>query len=267
MMAVRRSRIVFSLAMITVLAAGPLGFAEVENLPERMDAPEPRPAPAEPKQDDADEAEAPIPPDDAPRLPASRPAEPADAGGEDDPLPGHEATCRARLRELGADFSEHAPIAEPEGCAAPHPLLVSTLPGDVALRPPAVLTCAMAEATALFVRDHAAPLVEREFGSPLAAIDQVSSYVCRPRNGTDRLSEHAFANALDWGALVLADGAVIDVRAHRRAEPRRARLIAAIREAACGPFRTVLGPGSDADHADHFHFDLAERRGGATWCQ
>jgi hypothetical protein len=40
-----------------------------------------------------------------------------------------------------------------------------------------------------------------------------------------------------------------------------------VRKAACGPFKTVLGPGSDADHALHFHFDLAPRRHGGTFCQ
>lgn len=182
-------------------------------------------------------------------------------------LPAGEAACRARLEQLGAVFAEHPPIDEPQGCSAPYPVAVSQLPGGVRLRPEAVLTCAMAEATARFVRDHAAPLAQREFGSRLVAVDQVSSYVCRPRGGTEKLSEHAFANALDWGSLELADGTRIEVQAHRRVEPRRARLIAALREAACGPFTTVLGPGSDADHADHFHFDLAERRSGAAFCQ
>lgn len=239
MIAARASLIVLSLALAAMFA--PLASArEAEELPEAMEAPEPKPSRKE--------------------------AEEAQADGET-AFPAEEAACRKRLRELGVVFTEHEPIEEPSGCIATHPLTVSRLPGDVELRPEAVLTCAMAEATASFVRDHAAPLTRREFGSRLAAIDQVSSYVCRPRSGTRKLSEHAYANALDWGALELADETRIEVRAHRRSEPRRARLVAAIREAACGPFRTVLGPGSDADHADHFHFDLAERRGGSAFCQ
>ncbi|TIT86210.1 MAG: extensin family protein, partial [Mesorhizobium sp.] len=39
-----------------------------------------------------------------------------------------------------------------------------------------------------------------------------------------------------------------------------------VRKAACGPFKTVLGPGSDPDHALHFHFDLEPRRNGGTFC-
>lgn len=213
------------------------------------------------------EAEAPDLPDDAP-APSARTSGPQEINdGDPAPLPAAEAACRERLRSLGVTFEEAPPISEPEGCSAAHPLTVSGLPGSVALEPPALLTCAMAEATARFVRDHAAPAVRHEFGAGLSSISQVSSYVCRPRNGSEKLSEHAFANALDWGTLVLDDDNTIDVRAHGRTEPRRTRLIERLRQAACGPFKTVLGPGSDADHADHFHFDLAERRNGGTFCQ
>ena len=167
---------------------------------------------------------------------------------------------------LGAVFTEAEPIDEPQGCAAPHPVTLSRLSATVALRPPAVLTCAMAEASARFVKDHAAPLAEEAFASKLAAVEQASAYVCRPRHGTQKLSEHAFANALDWSALVLADGTRIEVRARDAVkEKREFSLLSGLRKAACGPFSTVLGPGSDADHADHFHFDMATRRN--PFCQ
>ena len=242
-----------------LLALSTAGIFAAE-LPETMEPPRQRPeaAPAAEKP-----ADAPLPAA-KPPLPAAKAHSSADA---DAPMPAEEAACRKRLSELGVVFAEHPPISEPEGCSAPHPLTVSRLPGDVELRPDAVLTCAMAEATARFVRDRAAPMAREEFEAELVAINQVSSYVCRPRNGTKKLSEHAYANALDWGSIELDDGTMIEVRAFQRSEPRRARLVSGLREAACGQFTTVLGPGSDADHADHFHFDLAERRNGGTFCQ
>lgn len=230
---------IFLLSCVTLHA-----FASGE-LPQEIDVP-----PEKPRETGPADAE--------PAVPGTPPA---------GTLPEEEAACRQRLRALGVRFAEHPAISEPKGCTAAHPLTVSELPGGVELYPDAVLTCAMAEATARFVRDHAAPLVRRGFGTELAGIAQSSSYVCRPRNRTSKLSEHAFANALDWASLELEDGTVIEVRAFTSAEPRRARLMKELREAACGPFKTVLGPGSDADHADHFHFDLAERRGGATYCR
>jgi len=241
MILARKSRPIPLLLACLVLQA-PSFAAEVGELPSTMEAPELKPQTAE--------------------LPPAEP--PATARTE---MPAEEAQCRARLKTLEVAFEEHEPLKDDLGCSAPHPVTVARLSETVELHPPAVLTCAMAEASARFVREHAAPLTRGEFGSDLTAIEQVSAYVCRPRNGSKKLSEHAFANALDWGALVLDDGTRIEVQAHGSAKPRRSRLVKAIQKAACGPFKTVLGPGSDADHADHFHFDLARRRNGGTWCE
>ena len=187
--------------LIVVLASALPSGGNALELPETMIPPSQKPAPQEP----------------------SGKAEPATE------LPASEEACRRNLRELGVVFAESEPIDGPQGCAAPHPLTVSQLPGGVALRPEAVLTCVMAEATARFVRDHAAPLARREFGSKLATIEQASSFVCRPRRGTQKLSEHAFANALDWSALELEDGTRIEVRAYdKEKEPRAMRLRAAL---------------------------------------
>ncbi|MEO3385195.1 extensin family protein [Mesorhizobium sp. CAU 1741] len=207
-------------------------------------------------------------------IPSSRPDAPATKAPDQtvlqstaEKMPAEEAACRRRLLATGTVFKEHEPLSDASGCSAPWPLTVTRLPGDVDLRPEAVMTCAMAEATADFVTDHAEPLAREVFEEGIAAVNQVSAYVCRPRAGTSTLSEHAFANALDWGSVELTDGTTIAVRHYRRSEPRRARLMAELRKAACGPFKTVLGPGTDADHADHFHFDMAERRNGGTWCR
>lgn len=219
-------------------------FALAQDLPDAM------PAPAEKPQ--------------ARELPRTM-ASPA-AASLPTPKPDEAARCRERLKALGAVFTEAAAIREPEGCIASHPLAVSKLAAAVALEPPAVLSCAMAEASARFVRDHAVPLTKAEFGAALVTVEQASSYVCRPRRSGAKLSEHAFANALDWSALTLADGTRIEVRAHDRTkEPRAFALISTLHERACGSFTTVLGPGADADHADHFHFDLAKRRN--PFCQ
>ena len=186
---------------------------------------------------------------------------------EEQGMPEEELACRKRLRDLGVSFVEHKPLDEPEGCSAPWPVTITGLPSGIELRPEAVLTCAMAEATARFVTDHAMSISRAVMDEDIVAIDQVSSYVCRPRNDGSQLSEHAFANALDWGALELADGTRIDIIEYPRTEKQSRQLIGALQKAACGPFKTVLGPGSDADHADHFHFDLAKRRNGGTWCR
>ena len=40
-----------------------------------------------------------------------------------------------------------------------------------------------------------------------------------------------------------------------------------IRNDACSYFTTVLGPGSDRYHGDHFHVDVLQRRGGYRICK
>jgi hypothetical protein len=61
----------------------------------------------------------------------------------------------------------------------------------------------------------------------------------------------------------LANGAVVDLTKRSTPQSFRQRL----RDAACRRFNTVLGPGSDAYHANHIHVDLAERAHGYRMCQ
>jgi hypothetical protein len=180
-------------------------------------------------------------------------------------MPIEETACRTRLKVLGAQFEEFAPQSDAEGCALPFPLKLKRLSLSVDIEPDAIINCATAEASARFAANVIAPAAKAEFGEELTVVGQASAYVCRPRNGTKKLSEHAFGNALDIARFTLAKGTAIDVEP---APPEKnAKFLGVVRKAACGPFKTVLGPGSDADHALHFHFDLAPRKNGGTFCQ
>lgn len=224
-------------------------------LPDEMPAPEPNPheKPKEP-----------------PPAVAAKPPPPPDPRSDDRPdpsgkLPADELACRARLVELGVSFSEMPAQSHPDGCSIPYPLKVKSLGGEIGLSPDAEMNCSMAEAAARFAAGVMKPAAERELGTTLKAINHASAYVCRPRNGTRKLSEHAFGNALDIGSFSLSDGRTLQVEATKDENVRK--FFDAIRKAACGPFKTVLGPGSDADHALHFHLDLQPRRNGSTFCQ
>jgi hypothetical protein len=222
-----------------------------------------------------DAAEIPVPqarPDedrDAPHAPAGNAARIRESVGRHNArrteAGGPDAACLRRLRDLGVEFEVERPIAEGDGCSVPDPVSVSTLGSGIALEPAGLMNCAMAEAAARFSQTVVAPAARSAYGAGLKAISNASTYACRPRNGTTKLSEHAFGNALDIARFVLADETAIDVTATDDAKARD--FLDRIRKAACGPFRTVLGPGSDADHATHFHFDLAKRRNGSTFCQ
>jgi hypothetical protein len=269
---------------------------EVETPPERPQTeqsvpekpPVPTPSPEAPASDiqsapvpseKPPEADAPLPeprpaPPPAPQAPV-KPSDPADLLRQPPPelggpkteagMPAEEATCRAELSALGARFKELPAVQEPAGCAMPHPLAVTQLTADIDIAPEITLNCATALATAKFAKDVMSPAAAKAFGSPLKSIAQASGYVCRPRNGTQKLSEHAFGNAIDIASFTLADETVIPIEP--APPPANDKLLREIRKAACGPFKTVLGPGSDDDHSLHFHFDLAQRRNGGTFCQ
>jgi hypothetical protein len=141
-----------------------------------------------------------------------------------------------------------------------------TRPGGarIALKPAPLLRCAFAESVAVWLRDEAAPRVEK-LGATLSAVETYDSYDCRGRNRVPgaKLSEHAKGNAVDLRSFTLADGRVVTLTDVTVAKDFRYDL----RESACRRFSTVLGPGSDGAHESHIHVDLIERRGGYRMCQ
>ncbi|MBE1706299.1 MULTISPECIES: extensin family protein [Mesorhizobium] len=188
----------------------------------------------------------------------------ADRPGEK--MPAGEVACRDRLKSLGVEFEEHGAESNPEiGCSIPYPLVLKSLGKSIAIAPGTELNCPMAEAAARFAADVVQPEAKAEFGADLKSISQASAFVCRPRHGTRKLSEHAFGNALDIAGFTLSDGRKVEVGP--TPPEGDAKFLNAVRKAACGPFKTVLGPGADADHALHFHLDLEPRRHGGTFCQ
>ena len=134
----------------------------------------------------------------------------------------------------------------------------------IAIMPPAIVRCTLAEEIVRWVREDVATAA-RALDAPLRSIENYASYDCRGRNriAGAKLSEHGKANALDVRSLKLANGAVV----HLTDPHVPAHLRQSLRTSACARFTTVLGPGSDGYHEDHIHVDLAERRNGHRMCQ
>ena len=182
-------------------------------------------------------------------------------------MPAEETACRRALTKLGVSFSDRPSISEAAGCAIPHPLVITRLSRKIALHPEATLNCATALALARFFTEEVPPLARSHLKQPVTTVRHASAYVCRSRRGLQKLSEHAFGNAFDIAAFTLADGTQLDVARQPSPKSGRARFLKAFRTAACGPFKTVLGPGSNADHANHFHLDLQKRRNDYLYCK
>jgi len=183
------------------------------------------------------------------------------------PVEPRDQACLARLRALGVAFTEEEPIDPFGACHVDHPLKVTSIGSGIAVTADAIMTCAVAEALALWAKGELLPAAEEHLDAVPNEISQASTYVCRPRNNQAgaKLSEHAHANAVDIAAVGFSGRepvAIAGTSGEAAKEFERA-----IRAGACDYFATVLGPGSDAAHATHLHFDLAERRGGHRLCE
>lgn len=177
-----------------------------------------------------------------------------------------DTACRRRLERLGAVFEPLPAIANGQ-CGAAKPLKVAQLAGGLALTPPVTLTCGAAEALARWATEVQAS-AERDLGQPMNSLSIGTSYECRGQNHDPdaKLSEHAFANGIDVMGYGFAGRPAIGVRSLPDGSPEAA-FQARARAQACGFFRTVLGPGSDAAHAEHLHLDERERNAGHRLCQ
>jgi hypothetical protein len=123
-----------------------------------------------------------------------------------------------------------------------------------------LLNCAFAHRFTTWLSDIAAPVVAAMAPARLESLVTGPGYECRNRNGdsSGKISEHAFGNAIDIAGITLANRIRIEVP--DVADPLSAhhRLLMALRLSACGYFTTVLGPGFNAAHASHYHFDLGQ---------
>jgi peptidoglycan hydrolase-like protein with peptidoglycan-binding domain len=202
------------------------------------------------------------------------------------------AKCGEALSSLALNYEQLPPIKEGL-CGAPAPILLKSLGHDpeIALDPPATVTCTLAKALSAWLNESVQPQAKALFNSRVTTL-HVGSYTCRNRNGgaDASLSEHALANAIDIADFILASGervAVVDSwpsdnpplpapnpgrvstsmqRVSVRLDDPERAFLKSVHDDACGIFGTVLGPGADEAHKSHLHLDMKERRGG-SFCQ
>ena len=133
------------------------------------------------------------------------------------------------------------------------------LGGRVRITPTATIGCPMTAGLDRWINNSVQKAAYRQFGQPVVEIRQIASYSCRGRNGSHRgrLSEHAYGNAIDIAAFTLSDGTQITVvKGWWRGNARERAFLQEAFAGACAEFYTVLGPGSDRYHYNHFHLDM-----------
>lgn len=200
-----------------------------------------------------------------------RAGNPVDAVSEPDfsgQMPASEIACRKRLTKLGVTFTDVPRISNGPSCGIDYPIQLSGLSGDINVKPAVKLNCEVTEAFALWVKNELAPSARYRYLSGIGTIKPLGGYSCRTMNSRRgaAMSEHAHGNAIDVGKFVLKNGKEIDVRKPGFFAFREKGLLKAVRQDSCKYFNTVLGPGSDPFHKDHFHFDLRSRKSGYRHC-
>ncbi|MBC8130080.1 MAG: extensin family protein [Rhizobiaceae bacterium] len=174
--------------------------------------------------------------------------------------------CEAELEKRGVAFTVEESISEGE-CGVLRPVNVTLLASGVKVSPKTQMLCRTALALDEWMTDSVVPAAELELPEDkLTEFRHASSYVCRPRASENGISEHARGSAIDIAAFVFDKRAEIGIEVHADGTPE-AKFQDKLRKGACGPFKTVLGPGTDADHATHFHLDIAARTNGSTYCK
>jgi hypothetical protein len=183
---------------------------------------------------------------------------------EYNPLPSDEVDCRRELKRMKVQFVDLAPIRDGQ-CGIDHPVKVSAI-GNVQMKPAATLTCAMALTFSQWTKNELVPSARRRYFSGIKTIHQGSSYSCRKIARSRTLSEHGKGNALDIMRIELNNGKDIDVKKPGFFSFRQRGFLNNVRGDGCQYFNTVLGPGYNYDHRNHFHFDIKQRRNNRVAC-
>lgn len=176
-------------------------------------------------------------------------------------------SARQCLADLGTTRASFTPIADKyygAGCSTLSSVSLSRLrgdSGDFALANLGPVACPLANSFAGWARFGVDRAARQILGSPLVRIETMGSYSCRTVAGTQRLSAHARAEAIDVAAFILADGRRISLTADWSGGDSSERaFLRTVHDSACKRFGTVLGPGYNAAHRDHFHLELGSRK-------
>lgn len=182
--------------------------------------------------------------------------------------------CYDGLVKLGVEFTR---LATPVGtgvCSVADAVEMRSISiaGNVVKLPDRpTFNCGFASKFASWLKNEASPIVKKATRTNIAALGTGPGFQCRGRNGDSnaKTSEHGFGNAVDIERIKLADGEIIVIRDAMTIGAKYQPVLATLRASGCQYFTTVLGPGANSTHAEHFHFDLARRGklGNHSMCQ
>lgn len=165
--------------------------------------------------------------------------------------------CLADLAALGASYQVLPDRDFGHGCYAFSSVKLTNI--GVPVTNLGAMSCPLAKTFTAWIRNGAMPAARVYLGHEVAKVESFGTYSCRNVNGasTGRLSEHAFANAVDVAAFVLDDGRRIAIKTDWRSpDPQVRAFLEAVHTSACRRFKTVLSPDYNSLHHDHLHLDM-----------
>ena len=177
--------------------------------------------------------------------------------------------CERTLAGLDIIWRPDEPIGREGGCGTAAPIAISEV-AQIRVDPPATVNCDFARALHDWFANDLKPAARKQLRREIVAVRNASSYACRLRNNAKRgkMSEHGRANALDISGFVFAKKGEVAVASGAGGFLQavgfsgQGGFLKSARKSACKYFNTVLGPGADRHHGDHFHVDLMKLRPG-----
>ncbi|MDR6431196.1 hypothetical protein J2782_000901 [Brucella pseudogrignonensis] len=152
------------------------------------------------------------------------------------------------------------PIEDGSQCSARSPLSLTAIGKVEPLKFANAITtnCAMAVTLAQWAGD-VKDAAKNVYGNDvkITEIGTGSDYQCRNVNGASegRVSEHAFANALDIMSFKFSDGSKTELESGWNGSEKDKKFWRAVHGASCKLFMTVIGPDGDAAHLTNMHLD------------
>lgn len=205
-----------------------------------------------------------------------------------------EPTCMEKLAANGAVFIPVPDVSTPHGCGFKNAVIIISV-GSVRLTGPAVMQCQVALKFSRWVSKDVQPAARSMLGMSVARIKVSDHYNCRLKGGRKlvqkkgrrirkparrRMSQHAFANAVDVSRIWLADGreshvmldwhgpmrsakvrkGVLKLAAETTDDLKKGLMVAfwrTVARRACGRFTKVLTPEYNWLHRHHIHMDTS----------
>jgi hypothetical protein len=129
--------------------------------------------------------------------------------------------------------------------------------------PDVTVSCVMGLQFAKLLSLDVQVVAQRYLNAQVSGVGTMGSFVCRKVNGIDedRMSDHAFGNAVDLSAVRLRTGQRLAVFDGWEGAQSERLFWRALRDAACKRFNVVLSPDYNAAHFNHLHFDMGKKRG------